>query len=353
MAFVGPGGIMPEELSVQQQIASPKEDSSAPFFTGADIKSLLGLGVQFGLNQWSAAIHRRWQERMMDKQRQWQLEDWNRQNNYNSPASVMARMRSAGLNPDLLVGGNNSDASVPAQASAPAGSQGHPVDMSSMTASVMAMLNARQVESEIKLNEANARNLISEANERDSLRPYHAAEIQSKIDFDRATIDIQRKLASSHIHLEDEQIKLIMEEQAKTLQETNYQTIINKHAEDRIKAEINNLKASKRLTDAQAKEILNTIDELKATWGSRKTVILNSAKKSSSDATSAWADAEQQLLDVLIRKGAKEADIEYIMNFFSGSNNGSTAEGVVRRLIDIGQRSKPGFTGMLYPGAAK
>ena len=41
----------------------------------------------------------------MDQQRQWALADWERQNQYNSPAQQMQRLREAGLNPHLIYGG--------------------------------------------------------------------------------------------------------------------------------------------------------------------------------------------------------------------------------------------------------
>lgn len=38
------------------------------------------------------------------RQREWALEDWNRQNNYNSPEAQMARLKAAKLNPNLVYG---------------------------------------------------------------------------------------------------------------------------------------------------------------------------------------------------------------------------------------------------------
>lgn len=43
----------------------------------------------------------------MDKQRKWALEDWDRQNAYNSPAQQMQRLKEAGLNPHLIYGSGN------------------------------------------------------------------------------------------------------------------------------------------------------------------------------------------------------------------------------------------------------
>lgn len=42
---------------------------------------------------------REWNEKMMDRQNEWSLEQWNRTNEYNSPVNQVARMQEAGLNP--------------------------------------------------------------------------------------------------------------------------------------------------------------------------------------------------------------------------------------------------------------
>lgn len=56
---------------------------------------------------------REWNEKMYGVQRADALADWTRQNEYNSPTSQMARLREAGLNPNLVYGkgaDNTSDA---------------------------------------------------------------------------------------------------------------------------------------------------------------------------------------------------------------------------------------------------
>lgn len=64
-----------------------------------------------GLNAWSQGIankdNRHFAEGMMDKQRQWALDDWNMQNAYNSPAQQMQRYKEAGLNPNLVYNQQN------------------------------------------------------------------------------------------------------------------------------------------------------------------------------------------------------------------------------------------------------
>lgn len=50
---------------------------------------------------------RSWNEKMMHRQREWALADWEMQNQYNSPTAQMQRLKEAGLNPNLVYGGGS------------------------------------------------------------------------------------------------------------------------------------------------------------------------------------------------------------------------------------------------------
>lgn len=62
-------------------------------------------------------------------QNQWNLEQWQRENDYNSPTAQMARFRAAGLNPNLVYGQMSNGASSPTLTSGAASS---PTDMSAI-----------------------------------------------------------------------------------------------------------------------------------------------------------------------------------------------------------------------------
>lgn len=70
----------------------------------ASINALGGLAVDAAKNkrQW------KYQQQAMDKQYQMNLNAWNMQNAYNTPASQMQRLQDAGLNPRLIYGGGSS-----------------------------------------------------------------------------------------------------------------------------------------------------------------------------------------------------------------------------------------------------
>ena len=65
-----------------------------------------------------SALQRDWNERMMDKQNAWNLEQWSREIEYNSPAAQVQRMRDAGLNPLYYGLDGNGVTSAPSSAQA-------------------------------------------------------------------------------------------------------------------------------------------------------------------------------------------------------------------------------------------
>lgn len=75
---------------------------------------------------------RRFNLMLANTQNKWNQEQWERQNDYNSPTAQMARLRAAGLNPDLVYGG-----SAPAGMSGPspemtAGAPAVPTDLTAL-----------------------------------------------------------------------------------------------------------------------------------------------------------------------------------------------------------------------------
>lgn len=69
--------------------------------TAASTGVAVGQGI---LGAFQNRANRRHAVRMMDKQREWALADWNMQNEYNSPRAQMQRLQEAGLNPNLVYG---------------------------------------------------------------------------------------------------------------------------------------------------------------------------------------------------------------------------------------------------------
>ena len=53
------------------------------------------------------ATNRAWNERMLDKQNQFNIDQWNRENQYNTASAQRARLEAAGLNPYLMMNGGS------------------------------------------------------------------------------------------------------------------------------------------------------------------------------------------------------------------------------------------------------
>lgn len=66
--------------------------------------NLIGQGLNVLSTEWTNRKARKWNEKMYGRQRQDALSDWALQNEYNHPSNQMARLREAGLNPNLVYG---------------------------------------------------------------------------------------------------------------------------------------------------------------------------------------------------------------------------------------------------------
>lgn len=73
------------------------------------VGNLIGQGINAFTQGTMNRKTRKWSEKMYERQRADSLADYHMQNQYNSPAQQMARLREAGLNPNLVYG-NGADA---------------------------------------------------------------------------------------------------------------------------------------------------------------------------------------------------------------------------------------------------
>ena len=78
----------------------------------AALLPLIGSAVTAGSQMLTNSSNKNLSLKMYDRQRADALADWNRQNQYNSPAAQMQRFKDAGLNPHLIYGQTNQAAPV-------------------------------------------------------------------------------------------------------------------------------------------------------------------------------------------------------------------------------------------------
>lgn len=180
------------------------------------------------------------------KNRDFQLQMFNKTNEYNSPKAQMQRLMEAGLNPDLMYGSNGQSFA----AQSPSGSQASGV-------SPVAAVDMQQRAANVALTQAQARLADHQADNLDADTNKKGAETAGILTYN----EFQKQLLQGQIDLNGIQIKL--GESAITLNEAQqkhlYETItkIQKEVQlmdaniDEIKAKISNLDADTALKKIQ------------------------------------------------------------------------------------------------------
>lgn len=126
------------------------------------VGSLLGFGSQIATNAQNyriAQMNNQFNEKMMDKQMAYQTDMWNKQNEYNTPAAQAQRLREAGLNPSLIMGGANTGTAQSAGGITPATAQGV-----IMQAPQFNGLFSQAIQNYLQLEEQKRNNLTNRAN---------------------------------------------------------------------------------------------------------------------------------------------------------------------------------------------
>jgi len=77
------------------------DDNSAAWAAAGQIASVAATQIGQGMYRKKQA---QFAKEQSEQSHQWAIEDWNRVNEYNHPSNVMARLREAGLNPNLAYG---------------------------------------------------------------------------------------------------------------------------------------------------------------------------------------------------------------------------------------------------------
>lgn len=109
-------------------------------------------GASLIANKQEQKRSREYNLKLAQMQNQWNVEQWQRENDYNSPVNQLKRLKEAGLNPDLVYGGGiqNTSASSPPMSS---GAPSAPIDWSPMgnlvNSAVQAQLSADYMQAQI------------------------------------------------------------------------------------------------------------------------------------------------------------------------------------------------------------
>lgn len=163
------------------------------FMVGALLQgfgSLIGAGMQDVNNQRTIRAqakenekNREYNLQLAKMQNEWNLEQWERENEYNNPLNVMARLKTAKLNPNLVYGQGAQSVSAPSPALT-SGAPSSPQDMSLMSQRptvgqiISQSLQNRVIQAQIENTEAQTKKTLSDANISDITAKYLDAEKQ-------------------------------------------------------------------------------------------------------------------------------------------------------------------------------
>ncbi len=162
--------------------------------------------------------NRDWNLNLAKLQNSWNIDQWNRENAYNSPAAQMARYKAAGLNSDLIYGQQNLSASSPEMTS---GEGSQPTDVSNL-ANKRTIGDIAAQASQTRLTNAQAKLAESQAKKTDS--DTEGQNITNawlpdllKGDVDVKSADVRQKLSAAGLN--DKQIE-VATEQIKVMQQS-------------------------------------------------------------------------------------------------------------------------------------
>lgn len=274
---------------------------SSSAFGGAGSAAISGIASLIGNSQQSSNIdkqiraqqeenrkNREYNLMLARQQNAWNVEQWERENEYNDPSAQMERYKKAGLNPNLIYGNGASSIS----ASSPmltAGSPSEPVDMSALGQkptlgqALQTALNTRMQQAQIDAIEAQTEKTKSETTGQGYQNEILRSDASFRDAWNKNNIDLQYvtiKTGNKSLEVSDAQIAEMrksieeMDENMRYLSSLSAQAKQNtatlradelkKMAEtDRIQRivdyEIDNLVATAGLSRAQAKRILDTL----------------------------------------------------------------------------------------------
>lgn len=189
-----------------------------------NIASNMNINNQVSQQKIENQKNRDWNLNLARQQNRWNIEQWNRENAYNSPSAQMARFKAAGLNPDLMYGQQNLSAASPEMT---AGEGSQPTDVSNLANkrtigdTIVQAASTRLTNAQAKLAESQANKVDAETTGQTINNEWLPKLLKGQTDINDA--DIKQKLADAglkgkQIEVATEQIK-VMQQSVKESQE--------------------------------------------------------------------------------------------------------------------------------------
>lgn len=223
------------------------------------------------------AANRQYNLWLAKEQNQWNVEQWNRQNEYDSPAAQLQRLREAGLNPDLIYGGGISNTST-SSPQMTGGSPATPMDWSALSGK-RTIGDAVQTALQNQLTRAQIDNINADTKKKDGEtsilsdeKEFKRALLQGQLDaqnvriqLDKSSIDVNRQNVVESQSRVNEMNQAIAESDARIqkmrhdvdMDKLNY--AINKARNDK---ELENFASQIGLRASQKKQIDDLIEKM-------------------------------------------------------------------------------------------
>lgn len=194
------------------------------------------------------ALNRSWNKHMAELANRWSIEQWNRENAFNLPANVMARLRDGGVNPDLFYGNSGQNLSAaspnvtPSAASEPTdvSALGSKATVGDITNNVVsqALMSAqvRKLDADTKKTGQETKNLVIEGTILSADALTRAAQNEQALEIGKSTIYVNHSIGNLN-HKEAELVSARISEVA-----ANTDLLYQKAEE--VKANIRNIDAS-------------------------------------------------------------------------------------------------------------
>lgn len=188
------------------------------------------------------------------QQNSWNIQQWNRENAYNSPSAQMERMKQAGLNPDMMYGGGVSGNLAASSPQMTSGAPSSPMDWSALGSKKTVgdfMMQKAQMEN----IEAQTEKIKSDTKGQDISNAFAPAEKMLGLQLTQSQIDLNRKgleELSKKIEKIDSEIQNLDVDSASKVQQILFKSKLFEH-------EIRKLAAEADVADAEAKVALETM----------------------------------------------------------------------------------------------
>ena len=221
---------------------------------------LIGSAINAGTQKKINASNQQYAKEMREYQNQWNLDQWNRQNDYNSPAAQMSRYEDAGLNPNLIYGQQNVSSSSPSASTTSAMKQAPKVNGAAGANAIRAYQNVKMQQAQIdniqERNELLRQQQMKEVAQTNSI---NQATRQAGIGFNNI-LGTGKKFTSNNWGLLDTQYANLANTKANTLN-TKANTLNTQARTLNTNASTANIKANTSYTNAQRKRILQELSQ--------------------------------------------------------------------------------------------